>query len=516
MTGQPAPAAQRFTPASWAHSHTHQDPSERALRNAFAIGSSNLISKGLLFLWQIMLARLMGAEGYGIYGTIGALLAIGAVIPEFGTGLIVIRDVAARPRAAGRYLATTLSVQPLFAIVGYAFLLCTGFLLGYNEKIILLLSLAALGLLIDVFGNMAHNQLLAAERMSIPAVIGVSHVALMIAMTGAVLAVGGGLWALYIAILCAGTARSTAYWIALWRMNIQPAFPIEWSIARHLLVSGFPLAAAAFLSLAAVHVDKLLTTAMLGPRGTGFLTAANVIVFGVVELLSTPWLVATLPWMSRSFARGKTKTFNGLVERLAVLNLLFSLPLAVCVSLLAVPLARRIFGPTFSGTAVVLRILIWYSVVNMANGVLAQALMVKDRQRRLLAARASGVALNVVLALAWIPTMGISGAALAALLAELVVLTLFAAWVQMPRGRWGRLMSRVLRLGLSAVGLAAEILWLQQIHPLLALGVGLPLYILLILLSGVVQADDWRLLRRVLGTFSRAAVFWRRRAELVE
>ena len=81
---------------------------KRAARNMTALALSNIASKGLLFLWQLMLARWLGSGDYGVYGTIGALLAVGASLPEFGMGLIVIRDVAKRPRDAGRYLAATL------------------------------------------------------------------------------------------------------------------------------------------------------------------------------------------------------------------------------------------------------------------------------------------------------------------------------------------------------------------------------------------------------------------------
>jgi len=63
------------------------------------------------------LARWLGAEGYGTYGTIGALMAVGAAIPEFGMGLIVIRDVANRPQDAG-LPGRDAVLQPVFAAAG--------------------------------------------------------------------------------------------------------------------------------------------------------------------------------------------------------------------------------------------------------------------------------------------------------------------------------------------------------------------------------------------------------------
>ena len=47
---------------------------KRAARNATALALSNIASKGLLFIWQLMLARWLESSDYGVYGTIGALL----------------------------------------------------------------------------------------------------------------------------------------------------------------------------------------------------------------------------------------------------------------------------------------------------------------------------------------------------------------------------------------------------------------------------------------------------------
>src|SRR5690606_15211763 len=171
-------------------------------------------------------------------------------------GLIVVRDVATRPKDAGRYLGATLVMQPVLAAVAYLALLVAAWLLGYTGDLRGLLALAAISLLVDALGNMAYNQLIAFERMAITALISVVHVAALVA--------GGGLVALYGAILSAGVLRSAAMWLALRRTGVRPRFPVSRTIARGLVINGAPLALASFLTLAYQHTDKLITTAMLG------------------------------------------------------------------------------------------------------------------------------------------------------------------------------------------------------------------------------------------------------------
>jgi len=473
------PAAPRLSP----------EATRRAARNAGALAISTVVAKGLLFVWQLVLARWLGAGDYGVYGTIGALLAIGAAIPEFGMGLIVVRDVATQPHAAGRYLGATLVMQPLLAGAAYGALLVAAWLLGYDDALRVLLALAAFSLLIDALGNMAYNQLIAFERMAITALISAMHVGVLVAFGAAALAAGGG--------LSANMLRAGALWAVLWQGGVRPVLPLDRAVARGLLINGAPLALSSFLTLAYQHADKVITTAVLGTEGTGQLTAAFVITFGVIELLSTTVLVAVFPLMSRTYSSGMRAMFEFMIEKLAFFNLLLSLPVALITSLLAVPLATLLFGADFTRTASVLAVLIWYTSAAMLSAVFAQALLIENRQRRTLAIRASGLALNVVLNLILLPAIGVAGAAVATLVSELVVLSGLVSSFRFPADWWARVRSHLWRMALAGVGMAAALIALRGVHPLLAAAVGVPVYLALVLALGAIARDDWDLIYRL-------------------
>ncbi len=489
------------------------ETARRAARNAAALAFANVVTKGALFAWQIALARLLGAEEYGIYGTIGALLAIGAAIPEFGMGLLVLRDVARRPQEAPRYLGATLTLQPTLAAVGYALLLAAAWLLGYSGEIRALLALAALSLLVDALGNMCHNQLLAQERMVLPALISVGHVAALLVLGGAALLAGWGLWGLYAATIAAGLWRAAMYWLALGHTGVRPSLPADRALMGALLRDGWPIALNAFLFLAYQHTDKLVTTAVLGAEGTGQLMAGFVIVFGVIELLSTTVLVAVFPMMSRMWGEGQERLFQVLLEKLAFFNLLASVPIALFTSLLAVPLSALLFGAGFTKTASVLEVLIWYTAVAMVNNVFAQALLIQNRQRRLLAFRTLGLALNVALLLALLPLLDVQGAAVGTLLAECVILVALVRSFTFPADWWARVRNHIWRLAGVALVTAATVWALRDVHPLLAAAVGAPLYVALVLGSGALAPDDWDLLYRMTSALPGGAWvrrWWRR------
>lgn len=466
----------------------------RAARNAGAIAAASVVSKGALFLWQLALARALGESLYGVYGAVGSFIAVGTSLVNFGMGPIVIRDVARRPDQAGKYLTATLVMQSALALLAYILVNGAAALGGYPADVRAFLALAAVSLLVDVLGNMTNDILLAQERMVTASLVAVGHVALLLALAGAALLAGWGLWGVYTATIAAGLARSAALWLLL-RGGVRPRWPFDRAVALPLLRNGAPLALAAFLSLAYQHADKLMTARFIGPAETGHLTAAFVIVFGVVELLNTTILTATYPLMARYYGDGER--FGLMAGKLAFFTLVFILPLALSVSLFAAEIAVPLFGPGFAPTADALRILIWYALASMVANVFAQALMVQNRQRSLLGIRASGLAGNIALNAVLIPRLGVAGAALASLAAESVVLVVLVAGFRERGWEPARTLPRVARACLAGALAALVALALRPLGPAAGIAGGIAAYAAAVWLLRALGDDDLDLLYRL-------------------
>ncbi len=486
----------------------------RVARNAGAIAAARLVSSAVLFGWQIALAGWLGARDFGVYATVMGLFAVGVPVASFSMGLVVIRDVARAPDRAGRYLSATLVMQTALALVAYVGINIAALAFNFDAEIRAFVALAGLSLFVDLLGNLCYDQLLARERMVTTSIVDVAHVFLRIGLAAVLLVSGYGLLGVYAATLATGIVRSGLLASALWRSGVRPHWPLDRAIAGLLLLNSAPLALSAFLSLAYQHADKLMTTSLIGETGTGYLGAAFTIIYGVVELLSTTILIATFPLMSRAYASAEGgDLFGFIVQKLAFFTLLVSLPLALTLSLFAPALMTPLFGADFAPSAQVLSVLIWYALLTMVANVFAQALMVQNRQRRLLVIRASGLAVNIALNVVFIARIGVTGAALASVIAEGLVLALMllsfggAGWNLRP------LLPRVLRLLLLGAAVALVMALLGGLHPLLGIVGGLALYAAGVLLARVLAADDWDLLYRLAAAMPGGAVllkFWHR------
>lgn len=476
-----------------------------AARNAGAIAVARILSSAALFGWQLVLGRMLGESEFGVYGTVGALISIGAVITGFGLSLIVIRDVARRPHEAGRYLMAALVLHT--GLAAAAWLAMNGLALGYSAEIRALAAVALVALFTDILGTVAFDQLIAKERMVSTSAVEVGNVLARIAAGVLVLSLGGGLMGVYVITILTSLGRAAALWGLMLRAGVRPRWPFERAIARPLFINALPLALGGIVNIAYIQADKLMSTGLLGEAQTGFLTAASVIVAGVVEILSTTILTALFPLMSRLYVPGgDPEAFYFMVRKLAFFTLLIGLPVALTFTVFAEAITVPLFGENFRPSAQVLSVLIWYAALTMVVNVFSQALMVQNRQRRYVSLRVGGLAVKLALNLALMPVAGVTGAAAASVIAESGVLAGVSSGF--PLG-WRQLLPRLLRVGLAALASLGAMLLLRPIAPFAGILAGPLVFAAAVLLLRALAEDDLDLLYRLAAALPGGA--WIRR-----
>jgi O-antigen/teichoic acid export membrane protein len=281
------------------------------------------------------------------------------------------------------------------------------------------------------------------------AAIGAAHVTLVVALGVLAISAGGGLWAVYIAAFAAGACRTVAFWTALRHCGWLPAFPVDRATVRRLFTGGLPLGVSAFLSLAFLHADKLATTTIIGAAATGQLVAAFVVVFGVVEVIGNTALVAAFPLMARAGGEASPARMHSIVLRLLSFDAFAALPATASLVVFG-PAIASIFGQEFGGVAGLWSVMGWFILVHMAEGVLAQALIVRDRQTDVLFTRGGGLLLNLTVAVMLLPRIGVMGAAMGMLVGDAAVVGMMVGLLH-PPAEWWRRMARE-AMGVAAAG----------------------------------------------------------------
>jgi O-antigen/teichoic acid export membrane protein len=293
--------------------------------------------------------------------------------------------------------------------------------------------------------------------------------------------------------------------------RIRFALP-EFSLStiRNLLRVGYPFMLVNVLTYVFQKADVLLLSVIKGDAAVGWYGAAYNFL-DVIMFLPLAYTVAIFPRLSRAAHHKDEELRNVLIQSLKHL-FCFGLFFAVTIAVFADQLILWIYKEAFVNSVVLLRVLILGLVFMFPNSLMGYVLFSKHKQEQLVKVFVVNLAVNVLLNLFAIPKYGPLGAALA-MLVSLMSSFLFLIFLvnrYLARLDLSELVLRPIVVASVYLGLLAILYPLNQV---LALVVGVVLYLLLYWLSGLLEPEEKQLLcsvclypTRKLYLFIRAAI----------
>ena len=198
-----------------------------------------------------------------------------------------------------------------------------------------------------------------------------------------------------------------------WRRMARPygRMPAEPGEVRALLRFGAPRAPAALLSQLLFRADYFVAYPYLAPEERGVYAAAVQVGFALVLFLTAVSYMFS-PYVADLHARGRTEELDGLYKTITRWTVAATIPVLLLL-LVAPAQALHAFGARFETGTAALRILLVGQVVNVGVGAAGFILIMVGRTGWDLAVYAGSIALDVALAFALSPLLGIEGAAIA-------------------------------------------------------------------------------------------------------
>ncbi len=407
----------------WGGQGTLRQHLARATAGSAALALS---SKLLMLLTSVVLARWMGAAGYGVYATATALALLLTVPTGLGLPTLMIRLLASygAHRQWGRMRG--LLIRGNQAVLGASLLMvCLGasmiwiFSERFGPDKAAALSLAMLLIPLTALGAMRS----AALR-------GLHHVVLgqlpeNLIMPGLFLALVGGGWFVH----GGASALSPEYAIGARLISAAVAFGVgAVLLLKHLppavrqarpeyelrtwARAAWPMLFIAGINIINMQTDILMLAALRGSESAGVYQAA---VRGA-ELVAFSLVIANMaiqPSLARLYATGDIARLQRLVTWSARGATAAALPLAAVMILWGEPIMTAVFGADFARGAIALAILSAAQLVNAFTGPANSLLDMTGHQDDTLKAMIAGVLANVILNALLIPHWDIAGAAIA-------------------------------------------------------------------------------------------------------
>jgi O-antigen/teichoic acid export membrane protein len=395
----------------------------RISRDAAGTLTLRATTLGLAFVASVLLARLLGPEGYGAYAYAFTWVTVLGVLALMGLDRLLVREIVTyRARGAWGPMRGFLRRANQAALVGAIALaslvaLATWALGGLGSETMSALWVAVILLPLIVLNRIRQLTLQGLDYVvlgQVPEAL-IQPVLLIAMVVGGFVLLDGDVSAAGAMGMAAAAAGVS---LIVGRRLVRRLLPGPVRVARPeyetsaWVRSALPLLVMGLLMIVSSRVGILMLGPIRGPEDTG--------VYAVVQRMAEfiPFFMIGLgpvlsPIIARLHVEGDLERLERVVTRSALAVFLVTLPIALAL----IGFGHQVltlFGPEFTQGHTALAILVVGQLVNVATGMVSVVLIMTGHERDATVAAGVGALASVLLSAVLIPSWGIEGAAVAA------------------------------------------------------------------------------------------------------
>jgi O-antigen/teichoic acid export membrane protein len=391
-----------------------------------------------LVLYAVM-AREIGADGFGVFTFGLAFVTLITALGSFGQDGILTREVARDQRRIHSYFANTLALKTLLAAPALSAATAGAWFLGTPSETTAVIFLLGATVVIEQYMSTCFGALQAHDRVDLIAVVLLSQ-RIVTAFVGVVALLLGADVILVSAVYLGGAGFGLAFaFVLLVRRIVRPNADLEprswWPLMRVAVPLGIATIFGTILFRADIAILALFEPdAVVGHYGAAFRLFEST--------LFISWSVGTATYAVFSRLHSTSDPpVAPVFGRALKLLVATTLPLALGAAVLAEPTITLFYGSQFEDGATALALLAPAIALFPLAHLAAVLLVAQDRQVAVAAVYAVVAVQNVVGSFVLIPLFSLEGAAVEASLTQFLLTVAFLALAVRTVGRldWPRI-----------------------------------------------------------------------------
>jgi len=392
-------------------------------KNTAALLAGYFISYGLRFVYVSVLARYIGATGLGQILTATALVSIAILLVNFGLDTLIVRDVAASPGKASKYVTNIAFLRFLLTLVFTILLAIVASLSNYPYETKAIIALYGLTYVLDAFSSIARSIFNAFQRMVFSSATDLLRDLLNIGFSLLGIWLGWSLIAIVTVSVGASLIKLIISLVAMVRRFVRPRFQIDLHLCGQLLSSAIPFAVIIVIGVASTQVSTVILSWSGTAESVGIYAAAAMPI-SMLMVLPNIFMESILPAFSERYQNSAISLAQSYSYSFKVM-LIVGLPMAAGTILVSEHLIPLIFGQGFAKAALVMDIMA-VQLITMVGYVNGAFLNATNRQTLFAILRAAMTVLSIILSVILIRIYSYVGAALAVTIPALVDFGLYS------------------------------------------------------------------------------------------
>lgn len=381
---------------------------------------ANILQKAFSLILVFFVARVLGVEEFGLYSFVFSFVALFGILANLGIDHLNLRDVSQDHKIAQEVLGVALSLKILLSIITILAAYFSIIILGYNERTVFLVFLAAFTIVLDNISAIFRTFFIAFEKMHLELIV--SFVSKTIFLVGGLLALfsGYGVIGLTISAILAGILNLLLSIYLCTTKIVVPKITFSLNKSKNMLLKALPFSFIGIFMIVYAKIDIIMLSFFQGNIAVGLYDSAVRLVDSLAIII-TSFSTAIFPVMSRFHVQNKELTPT-IIEKSLKFILAIIIPIAVGTSILAQQIITFFFGVDFAPAAIALQILIWYSVLNFTALFIYLQLYSMNKEKLVFRIVAVSLTINIILNIYLIPKYSFVGAALSTLFSQVVLL----------------------------------------------------------------------------------------------
>lgn len=396
---------------------------KRIFKNFSFLTVGKVIGDFFTFILFVVISRKFGEEGIGQYSFAVGLSGFVAVFSDFGLYYFTIKEVSKQRDSFKSYFQKIFSLRIVQSVLVLLILSLIVPFLNFSPTTRIIIVIMGVYQIIYCLIDGISAVFIAHEYMNISAGIEASLKILTSMCALCVAFIGGGI----VITLFSLPAFAFLEFLAVIVLFRKKFGEIRISFSLNSLIETFkqvlPFGTSDFLNQLYARTDVVLIGFLLGESSAGIYNVGYRIVF---FLLFIPRFasITLLPIISKLFHESKLE-FRKMYNKSLSMMIIVSLPISVGLALIAPGFIKLVFGPGFSESSVILRILAGLFLITCLSSIMEIFLVASDHQGTRTKCQWIATTISVISNLILILLFGIEGAAVAVMLSSIVLVILF-------------------------------------------------------------------------------------------
>ena len=393
-------------------------------KNTFWAAFGTTITKILRITLIIFIARVLGADNYGVFTYALSIVGVFTIFSDIGLTSILTRELTKRNQDKNNYLATAFLVKIGFLISTIVLIIIFGPLITKFNSAKPLLVILALTTILESLRNFffaitrSENQMEKEAALNIAIEVIISLGIIFIFFRQPSLQI---LARTYFIGNLIGLIVTLFFFKPYLNQIINN---IKFNLIKPILQAAWPFALMGVFGVFMSNIDSIIIGLFNNTHTLGLYAVAQRPI-SFLYILPGFLSVSIFPIINRFSKNNENTKIATTISKSTLLSLAIALPITLGGIIVANALINIMFGSQYLGSVCTFQILLITLIFVFPGSILSDLLLAEDRRRALIWSSFWTAATNVILDLILIPKFGIIGSAIATVVAQMILTIIY-------------------------------------------------------------------------------------------